>query len=112
MRTDGGGWTLSRDLESVTLADLKRDLGLDLDISDLRYIPTYGWGKRYSEIIRNIDEADAEFTNISLRDLLAPDDEAEIIEFPDPDEEDEEGQITDRKTKLLALFGLTVLSKN
>lgn len=114
MRTDGGGWTLSRDLDTVTLADLKRDLGLDLDISDLRYIPTFGWGKRYSEIIRNIDEADAEFTSITLRDLLAPDSEAEIIEFPDPDDEDDPGeeQITDRKTRFLALLGLTVLSKN
>ncbi len=113
-RTDSGGWTLSRDLEAVTLADLKRDLGLDLDIGDLRYIPTYGWGQRYSDIIRNIDEADAAFTSISLRALLAPDSEAEIIEFPDPDDENDDGDddITDRKTRLLTLLGLTALSKN
>ncbi len=114
-RADNARWLLSRDLEAMTLADLKRDMGLDLDISDLRYIPTYGWGRRYSEIIRNIDEADAEFTSITLRDLLAPDSEAEIIEFPDPEDEDhnEDGEeITDRKTRFLALLGLTVLSRN
>ena len=111
-------WLLSRDLEATTLNDLRRDLDLDLDISDLRHIPKHGWGRRYGEIIRNLGEVDAEITSVSLRSLLAPETEAEIIEFPDAGDEDdatddEDGQpITDRKTKLLAFLGLTGLGSS
>lgn len=106
-------WLLSRDLEATTLADLRRDLELDLDVGDLRYIPKYGWGRRYSEIVRNLGDADAQFTDVSLRSLLAPETEAEIIEFPEPGEEDDgEAPITDTKTKILAFFGLAGLGSS
>lgn len=105
-------WVLSRDLEATTLNDLRRDLDLDLDISDLRYIPKHGWGRRYNEIIRSLGEVDAKITSVSLRTLLAPATEAEIIEFPEIADEmaepyGEDGPpITDTKTKLLAFLGL------
>lgn len=105
-------WVLCRDLEATTLNDLRRDMDLDLDVSDLRYIPKHGWGRRYNEIIRNLGEVDSKITNVPLRALLAPATEAEIIDFPDnadePDEPygDDDPPITDRKTKLLSFLGL------
>lgn len=105
-------WVLSRDLEACTLHDLKRDLDLDLDISDLRHIPQYGWGRRYSELIDRLGKAEAPITSVSLRSLLTPESEAEaeIIEFPDGGEDGDgvhERPIGDRKTKLLAFLGLS-----
>jgi len=106
-------WVLSRDLEATTLNDLRRDLELDLDISDLPYIPKHGWGRRYNEIVRDLGEADSQITKISLRTLLAPATEAEIIEFPEAvDEDDDEAPITDRKTKILAFLGLAGLGSS
>jgi membrane protein len=109
-------WLLSRDLEATTLTDLRRDLDLDLDIGDLRYIPKHGWGRRYGEIVRNMGEADAAFTDVSLRSLLTPETEAEIIEFPDSaddgDNGDDEPPITDAKTKILAILGLVGLGSS
>jgi membrane protein len=114
-------WVLSRDLEATTLNDLRRDLDLDLDISDLRYIPKYGWGRRYSEIIRDLGEVDAKITNVSLRTLLAPATDAEIVEFPeaandggtnDAGDGEDGPPITDRKTKLLTFLGLTGLGSS
>jgi membrane protein len=103
-------WVLSRDLEACTLHDLQRDLDLDLDISDLRHIPQHGWGRRYSELIDRLGKAEAPITSISLRSLLTPESEAEIIEFPDGGEDGDgvhERPIGDRKTKLLAFLGLS-----
>ncbi len=106
-------WLLSRDLEATTLTDLRRDLDLDLDIGDLRYIPKYGWGRRYSEIVGNLGDADSKFTDVSLRSLLTPETEAEIIEFPElGDGDDDEAPITDTKTKLLAFLGLAGLGSS
>jgi membrane protein len=106
-------WLLSRDLEATTLTDLRRDLDLDLDIGDLRYIPRHGWGRRYGEIVGNLGDADSKFTDVSLRSLLAPETEAEIIEFPEAgDGDDDEPPITDTKTKILAFFGLAGLGSS
>jgi len=106
-------WLLSRDLEATTLTDLRRDLDLDLDVGDLRYIPKHGWGRRYSEIVRNLGDADSTFTDVSLRSLLTPETEAEIIEFPEPgDGDDVEAPITDTKTKILAFLGLVGLGSS
>lgn len=101
-------WVLSRDLEACTLHDLKRDLELDLDISDLRRLPKHGWGRRYGEIVERLGKAEQQIAGISLRSLLTPESEAEIIEFPEG-QEDSDGDgppIADRKTRLLALLGL------
>lgn len=98
-------WVLSRDLEATTLQDLRRDLDLDLDISDLRHIPKRGWGRRYGDILHEVAEAESNITDISLRTLLAQDSEAEIIEFPDGTD-GEDPPVTDRKTKILAFLGL------
>ncbi len=96
-------WVLSRDLEASTLHDLKRDLGLDLDVGDLRHLPKHGWGRRYRDIVERIDKAEQQITNVSLRSLLTPESEAEVIEFPDgTDGEPGAG----RKTGLLDLLGL------
>ncbi|MCG8542609.1 MAG: YihY family inner membrane protein [Alphaproteobacteria bacterium] len=109
-RNDQGEWLLARDLDTATLNDLRRDFELDLDITDLRYIPKRGWGRRYGEIISKLSEADREIAGMSLKTLLAPESEAEIIEFPDQDEDEDGGDnITDRKTKLLAMLGLTTI---
>ena len=106
-------WVLTRDLEASTLHDLRRDLELDLDISDLRHIPKYGWGPRYSEIIGNLAEAESKITNVSLRSLLTPASDAEIIDFPDGTDDDHgEPAITDRKWRLLALLGLAGLGSS
>ena len=106
-------WVLSRDLEACTLHDLRRDLDLDLDISDLRHIPKHGWGKRYSDLIGKLAELEAKATEVSLRSLLTPDSEAEIIEFPDgSDDKHGEPPITGGKWKLLALLGLTGLGSS
>ena len=109
-------WILSRDLEATTLHDLRRDLELDLDISDLRYIPKHGWGRRYSEILHDVSEAESNITDVSLRTLLAPASEAEIIEFPEGVDVDnldgEDPPVTDTKTKILAFLGLTGLGSS
>lgn len=106
-------WVLSRDLEACTFEDLKRDLDLDLDVSDLHHIPKQGWGRRYSEIIRRLDEAEAPITGVSLRSLLTPESEAEIIEFTNElQRHGGEKPITDRKSRLLALLGLTGLGSS
>lgn len=110
---DNQEWVLSRDLEACTLHDLRRDLDLDLDISDLRHIPSHGWGKRYSDLIGKLAALEAEITEVSLRSLLTPDSEAEIIEFPDgSDDKHGEPPITGGKWKLLALLGLTGLGSS
>ena len=105
-----GQWLLGRDLDSVTLGDLKRDLELDLDIADLRGIPQRGWGHRYRQVIQDLNTAETPIVAVPLKTLLAPASEAEIIEFPDPALDEETEEITDRKTRLLALLGLTSIS--
>ncbi|MGD8810003.1 MAG: YihY family inner membrane protein [Gammaproteobacteria bacterium] len=108
-------WLLTRDLEATTLNDLRRDLELDLGIKDLRYIPKRGWGQRYEEIVRALGEAESEIADVSLRSLLAPESEAEIIEFPDTGDDDNNGDeppITDMKTKVLAFLGLAGLGSS
>lgn len=111
-------WVLCRDLEVTTLHDLRRDLELDLDISDLHYIPKHGWGRRYSEIVDELGKVDAEVTNVSLRTLLAPASEAEIIEFPEAADDmsepfgDEGPPITNKKTKLLSFLGISGLGSS
>ena len=108
-------WVLSRDLEACTLQDLRRDLDLDLDISDLQHIPKFGWGRRYGEIVGNLAELESKITSVSLRSLLAPESDAEIIDFPDGSNDGggvRERSITDRKSKLLALFGLAGLGSS
>ena len=96
-------WVLSRDLEACTLHDLKRDLGLDLDVGDLRHLPKHGWGRRYGEIVERLGKAEQQITSVSLRSLLTPESEAEIIEFPDGSDGESPG---DRKAKLFDFLGL------
>jgi len=107
-------WLLTRDLEATTLNDLRRDLDLDLDVSDLQYIPKHGWGQRYGGLISRLGEADAKITNVPLRRLLAPDTDAGIIDFPGSGEngDERESPITDSKTKLLALLSLIGLGSS
>lgn len=101
---DNQEWVLSRDLEACTLHDLKRDLGLDLDVRDLRHLPKRGWGRRYGEIVERLASAERQIMNVSLRSLLTPESEAEIIEFPEGYQE--EAPNGERKNKLLDYLGL------
>ncbi len=114
-KDENGDWLVSRDLDLATLSDLKRDLELDLDITDLRYLPKTGWGRRYGHIIADLNTANAEITGMTLKSLLAPDSEAELEalqELTEDEEDNDDAPITDRKTKLLAMFGLAVAGKS
>lgn len=114
-RGERGQWLLARDLDAVTLADLQRDLGLSVEQGDIDVVRGSSWGKRYAEIVARLRESESAITGISLKDLLGPRDEAEVIEFPDSsedDEQEEEQQVTDRKTRLLALLGLATIGSS
>ena len=84
-----GQWLLGRDLDSATLGDLKRHLGLDLNTADLHGVPQHGWGRRYRQVIQEMNAAEAPVAAAPLKTLLAPASEAEIVEFPDPTLDDE-----------------------
>lgn len=110
-----GQWLLARDLDTTTLAALRRDLGFAIGPEALAALQRTPWGKRYAEIIEKQRESETGITDVSLDDLLRPRNEAEVIEFPDPSDHDENGdgdEVTDRKTRLLALLGLTTLGSS
>ena len=104
-----GQWLLARDLDAVTLADLQRDLGLAIDPDDLEPVRRTSWGKRFAEVVAQLRELETGVTDRPLKELLGPRDDAEVIEFPDAADDAEDEEITDRKTRLLALLGLTTI---
>jgi membrane protein len=106
-----GHWLLARDLDAATLADLQRDLGLAIEAGNIEAVCRTSWGERYADIVARLRESEAGITDIALKDLLSPRGEAEVVDFPDPaeDGEDVEEEVTDRKTRLLALLGLTTI---
>ena len=110
-----GHWLLARDLDTVTLAKLQSDLGLSVEPADIATLRRTAWGARYAEIVEKLRQSESGITDVSLKDLLRPGDEAEVIEFPDTSEDGEEDdgeEVTDRKTRLLALLGLTTLGSS
>lgn len=112
---DGGDWLIARDLDLATLTDLIHALEIDLDISDLRYLPKSGWGRRYTHIITELNTAGASITGTPLKALLSPDSEAELAELQEltaDEDDDDDAPITDRKTKFLAVLGLAVAGKS
>ncbi len=110
-----GHWLLARDLDTVTLTKLQSDLGLSVEPTDIATLRRTAWGARYVEIVEKLRQSQSGITDISLKDLLRPGGEAEVIEFPDTSEDGEEDdgeEVTDRKTRLLALLGLTTLGSS
>ena len=101
---EGGTWILARDLENVTLADLHAAFQLTLEPSDLLNLEGLDWGQRLAERVDALNLSGSEVMSISLKALLSPAEGTEIIDFPDRTEEVE---ILDRKSKWLAILGLT-----
>ena len=107
-----GHWLLARDLDAVSLAELQRDLGLAVGPDDIVALSRTSWGQRYADIVVRLRESESGITDITLKDLLGPRNEAEVVEFHDPSEDSEEEEVTDRKTRLLALLGLTTIGSS
>jgi len=111
-KDERGHWLLARDLDTASLADLQRDLGLSIEPGQLASVRRTAWGKRYAEIVTRMRESESDITGISLKELLGPQDESEIVEFPELSDDGEEREVTDRKTRLLALLGLTTIGSS
>ncbi len=72
VRADDDGWVLARDLETVTLYDLYRTLGLDA-----RALPDgiddaeEAWRKRAAGVLAAVDAAQRDLMSVSLKELTA-----------------------------------------
>ncbi len=112
-RTDRGTWILSRDLETVSLADLHRDLGLSMS-STAAEAARHVWGQELSGTLEAVESAGRTTMDIPLRTLLTvPQDAGEDLARPDDDDDlDEAGDRRkgDYKTRLLVLLGLAWLA--
>jgi membrane protein len=104
---EGGTWLLARDLEIVTLADLHTAFQLTVEPRDLLNMEQLDWGQRLAERMDALNLSGAEVMSVSLKELLGPAEGAEIIDFP---EITGEVEILDRKSKWLAILGLTWIS--
>ena len=105
-------WVLSRDLESVTLAQLHRDLDLDLGPA----IPTAhlrtAWGRRLAEAVDRLETAEDEAMGMTLKTLLAPPDVGEErIPEADAMDEDHGPSRAGFNARVLALIGLGTLGQ-
>ena len=66
-----GGWVLARALDSVTLIDLYRSLGLPL-ASSLREAAGHPWQARVAAAIQRIAMAERDAFGLKLSELVAP----------------------------------------
>jgi len=113
-RSERGAWILSRDLETVSLADLHRDLGLSVS-STAAEAERHIWGKELSGALETLETAGCEAMDIPLKSLLSvPADAGDDLARPDDDDDDaadENGtRGGDYKTRLLAWLGLAWLA--
>ena len=111
-RSERGGWILSRDLETVSLADLHRDLGLAVS-STAAEAARHVWGKTLSGTLEAVEAAGQEIMDIPLKTLLTvPEDEGKDLAGPDEEDADaeEDAQPGDYKNRLLVWLGLAWLA--
>lgn len=112
-RSDRGAWLLARDLETVSLADLHRDLGLSVS-STAAEAARHVWGRELSGALEAQEAAGHKAMDIPLKTLLSvPQDASEDLARPDDDDdaaEDDETRSGDYKTRLLAWLGLAWLA--
>ncbi len=114
-RSDRGNWVLSRDLETVSLADLHRDLGLSVT-STAAEASRHVWGKGLSETLTAIETAGRETMDVPLKTLLTvPEDVSEDLARPeagddDDTDDDDEDRRSDYKSRLLVWLGLAWLA--
>lgn len=112
-RTARGGWCLSRDLETVRLVDLYRDLGLDLGP---RIPPVHlrtAWGRRFAQAVDRLERSEEEAMETSLKTLLAPPDVGDDPALA-PDAEAENQAETSHRSfnaRVLALIGLGTIGQ-
>lgn len=88
-RSDRGVWILSRDLDTVTLADLHRDLGLSVSAT-AGEAARHVWGKALSSVLESVENAGQKAMDVPLKTLLAVSDDAGVnLSRPDADDEAE-----------------------
>lgn len=116
-RTDSGELVLSRDLDTVTLSELLRDLGLSVT-PIAAGVCREPWGAEFSQALLAAEEAGREPMDTPLKKLLQmPEDSRTRLSRAGEDEaededagEDGEHQDGDYKPKLLAWLGLAWLA--
>lgn len=113
-RTTRNQWVLSRDLETVTLADLHRDLDLGLGTGIPRVHLRTAWGQRFAKAVDGLEAAEGEILAMPLKELLAPPAVGEDrVHAPGPEDEDVEDRIARKgfNARVLALIGLGTLGQ-
>jgi len=112
-RSDRGAWLLARDLETVSLADLYRDLGLSVS-STAAEAARHIWGKELSGSLEATEAAGRKAMEIPLKSLLSvPQDASEDLARPEDDDDADQADETrrgDYKTRLLVWLGLAWLA--
>ena len=69
-RTEGGHVVLARDLDGVTLHDLRRALGLGLGDLDTADVGSAGWKPAFDRVIRDWAEADRRVLDVPVKALI------------------------------------------
>ncbi|MDH3230687.1 MAG: YihY family inner membrane protein [Alphaproteobacteria bacterium] len=113
-RSDRGAWLLSRDLETVSLADLHRDLGLSVS-STAAEAARHVWGKELSGTLEAMEAEGQKTMDIPLKTLLAvARDAGEDLARPDGDDDDadeaDDARSGNYKNRLLVWLGLAWLA--
>ena len=113
-RSDRGAWLLSRDLETVSLADLHRDLGLSVS-STAAEAARHVWGKKLSGTLEAMEAEGQKTMDIPLKTLLAvARDAGEDLARPDGDDDDadeaDDARSGNYKNRLLVWLGLAWLA--
>lgn len=110
-RSDRGAWILSRDLETVSLADLHRDLGLSVS-STAAEAARHVWGKELSGTLKAMEAAGQQTMDIPLKTLLTVPQNAgeDLARSDDDDDEDGDARSGGYKTRLLVWLGLAWLA--
>jgi membrane protein len=103
-------WILSRDLSTVTLATLYRDLGLDLGATVPRLHLNTAWGQNFAKTAKALDGAHADVLDVPLKTLLAPRDEGDVP-MPEDDGVADEMPKKNFNARVLALIGLGTLGQ-
>ncbi|MBL22551.1 MAG: hypothetical protein CMM48_01490 [Rhodospirillaceae bacterium] len=106
---EDGGWLLSRDLDTVPLQEIYTTFGLTLEEADFPNMKKRDWGQRLAERVDQLKAGSEEPLSLSLKELLDPGDSAEIIDFPEMNEEPE---VVDRKSRWLSILGLAWISSS
>lgn len=110
-------WLLCRDLGTVTIYDLYKDLDLGFEQPIRARLMLTAWAQRFSGIQENLNSISKETMSMSLEELLAPAEPGEIDPIEnvgdDFDEDFQSGEKTERRygrARILALLGIGGLS--